>query len=133
MTSQASHLVGTIQDLLYIAMTITCVSYLYLVISRSSLFSGTKQNKAHRESTVNLHSSNKGELPRFTSSASRPNHINMGIHTYIDIYVSNDYDQTTCYIRIFKFQVNLKDLLHMKNLHLGYFSFRQPLGYITSE
>ena len=104
-TYREIHHVGTIQDLLYISMTITYVFYLHLIISKSYLLSCTKQkqNKAHRASMVNLGSTSKGEPPSCTSHASWAYNLNMGTHTNIDIYVRTYYDQTTCYLRNFTF------------------------------
>ena len=57
-------------------------------------------------STVNMHSTSKGEPTRCTSCASWPHHLNMGTHTHI--YVRTDYDQTTCYIRSVTFLGNFR-------------------------
>ena len=112
-------------------MTVTCVSYLYLFISKSFLLSCTKQNKAHRAhprcipplfyqhrnmssyhqdniasttmwepsrstlsalhlSMVNLRSASIGELPRCTSSALWPYHLQHG-NTHIYRYICKDW------------------------------------------
>ena len=138
-------------------MIIACVSYLYLIVSRSSLLSYTKKLKNTYRSldAYHLHSINIGTcqdvtktilhlplcekllgaysvhyispwstyiLPVKESRLGAPRMLrdlsisNMGTHTYIDMYVRTNYNQTTFYIMDFTFQVNLKDLLHLNNL-----------------
>ena len=66
-TSRARHHVGIIHNLIYISMKITCILYLLLVISRSSLLSYTRQRKTNKASTVDLRSIR--EPPRYICHA----------------------------------------------------------------
>ena len=98
-TSQASHHIGTVQDLLYIATRIINIFYLLLVVSISSLFcpaqNKTKHTKHPRSTCVLLENFLGAPL------VLRDLIISTWEHTYMDIYVRTDYDPTTCCIRIF--------------------------------